>query len=94
MRRTSYLNVILTVNALLLAALLWTQVADRPVLAKPAIAEPPSMPNAAEQRQKIINALQDLEQSVSESTRLLESGKLEVQVTNLHEIQSEAPDQG
>ena len=34
MRQSRYLNVILTVNAVLLAGLLWTQVVDRPMLAE------------------------------------------------------------
>ena len=39
MRQGTYLNVILTVNAVLLAGLVWTQVADTPLLAETASAQ-------------------------------------------------------
>ena len=53
MRQTRYLNVILTVNALLLAALLWTAIAGQPLLVNEASAQvrtrystPPTIPTA------------------------------------------------
>jgi hypothetical protein len=100
MRRGTYLNVILTVNAVLLTGLLWTQLADRPLLESEAAAEaqsrtktpnPPVIPNAAAQRDRMINAIKDLKQSVDAQRKFLESGKLKVTVTNLDEINLEVP---
>jgi hypothetical protein len=98
MRRGTYLNVILTVNAVLLTGLLWTQIASQPLLASTATAQSrtkqataPVIPNAADQRNKMINALADLKRSVDAQRQLLESGKLKVYVTNLDEINLEAP---
>jgi hypothetical protein len=98
MRRGTYLNVILTVNAVLLTGLLWTQLVDRPLLEAEAAAQsrtkttqPPVIPNAAAQREKMIKAISDLKQSVDTQRKLLESGKLKVTVTNLDEIKLEAP---
>ncbi|MDY7108374.1 MAG: hypothetical protein SYC29_07025 [Planctomycetota bacterium] len=98
MRRGTYLNVILTVNAVLLTGLLWTQLADRPLLETEAAAQsrtktpaPPAPPNAAEQRAKMIKTLNGLKQSVDAQRKLMESGKLKVTVTNLDEIELEAP---
>ena len=56
MRQGSYLNVILTVNAVLLAGVLWTHVAGTPVLNSTANAQSAGtggtgIPNAADQRQ-------------------------------------------
>jgi hypothetical protein len=90
MRQGTYLNVILTVNAALLTGVLWTQVAERPALSSAALAQSApradGIPNAAAQRQKMIEALRDLKASMDANTRLLESGKLKVEVTNLSDI--------
>jgi hypothetical protein len=98
MRQGTYLNVILTVNAVLLTGLLWTQVVSQPLLDTSAAAQsrtrtaaPPVIPNAAAQRAKMIDALNDLKQSVDAQRKLLESGKLKVTVTNLDEIKLETP---
>ncbi|UCD74981.1 MAG: hypothetical protein JSV91_14485 [Phycisphaerales bacterium] len=92
-RQGTYLNAILTVNAVLLSALVWTQLAPRPVMAETATAQAtrrPGIPNAAEQRQKLITAVKDMKASVDSTRKLLESGKLKVEVTNLDEIRLEA----
>jgi acetamidase/formamidase len=95
MRQSKYLNVILTVNAVLLAGLLWTQIASAPVLAQDAVAQVratravPTIPNAAEQRKKMIDALQEIRQSADATKQLLESGQVKVQVTNLDDIRIE-----
>lgn len=98
MRQGAYLNVILTVNAVLLGGVLWTQVASHPGLTQSASAQStPSgapvgqahgvgIPNAGDQRQKMIEALRELTASVESSRKLMESGKLKVQVTNLDQI--------
>jgi hypothetical protein len=95
-RRAVYLNTILTVNAVLLTALLWTQVSDRPLFADDASAQPSrrqGIPNAAEQRMRMVNGLDDLRQSVDGMSQLLESGKVRVEVTNLDEIELDIPEQ-
>jgi hypothetical protein len=92
MRQLKYLNVILTVNAVLLTGLLWTQIASQPVLTGEANAQTrtqrsvPTIPNAAEQRKRMIDGLQDVAKTTAELQRLLQSGEIKVQVTNLDEI--------
>ena len=91
-QRTSYLNVILTVNAVLLAGLLWTQISTSPPMAQEAVAQQrtkrsATIPNAAEQRVRIIQAIQSLQRSTDATKKLLDSGKLKVEVTNLDEIE-------
>jgi len=91
MRSMKYLNVILTINAGLLAILVWTQVAGRPVVAAAeAAANDPSpsggIPNASEQRKLMIEALERVQQSVEASNRLLAEGELRVEVMNFHEM--------
>jgi hypothetical protein len=92
MRRATYLNVVLTINAVLLAALLWSAVAGRPLFSTEAAAqsrtryaEVPNVPNAGEQRAEMVAALKDLKQSVEATNRLLSSG-VRVVVTNPDEI--------
>ena len=96
MTQIKYLNVILTVNAMLLAALLWSQLSEQPVLSLPAMAQSaaggvnaddPGIPNAGTQRQKIVEAIQRLEGKVEATNRLLSGGRLKVQVANLAELQ-------
>jgi len=94
MRQRTYLNVILTVNACLLAGLLWTQIMPQPPLAQRAVAEEIvgpdfprlGIPNAAEQRKKMIDSLTRLQRSVDAQQKLLQSGKVKVQVTNFDEL--------
>jgi anti-sigma28 factor (negative regulator of flagellin synthesis) len=91
-RQLNYLNAILTVNAVLLAVLIWTQAAPMPVEAQSAHAQSTSaprrgIPNAAEQRQKMIAAMQDMKKSVDGLRNSIESGKVKVEVTNLDEIE-------
>lgn len=92
MRRDTYLNIILTVNAILLATMLWVQVADQPLLAENAVAQrrtkpkKPFVPNDAEQRQKLIVEMQKMGKSMEATRKLIESGKLRVEVTNLDQI--------
>ena len=96
MRQSRYLNVILTVNALLLAGLIWTQVADRPLLADTASAQvrsvpntPVRMPNAANQRYEMISALRDLKRSVDSMQQTVAGGNLRVEVTNIGNLNNQ-----
>ena len=89
MRQGTYLNVILTVNAALLAGLLWSQIAGQPGLAQSASAQTAGadktatgIPNAADQRQKVIESLRELNGTVSSLKKSIESGKFKVEVTN------------
>ncbi|MCH7571296.1 MAG: hypothetical protein IH891_00105 [Planctomycetes bacterium] len=90
MRRDTYLNIILTVNAILLATMLWVQIADQPLLAGNASAQRQSkqfvFPNDADQRQKLIEEMKKMSKSMEATRKLIESGKLRVEVTNLGEI--------
>lgn len=88
MRQQTYLNVILTLNAALLAAMLWTQLApttrtDTTEASTRATAQ--GIPNAAEQRLRMIEALRDIKTSVDATLRLVESGAIKVEVTNLND---------
>jgi len=93
MRRGTYLNVILTVNAVLLGGLVWTQVASRPLFATEAVAQTRSrpsrntgIPNAASQRERMIKALNGMKQSIDATRSAIEGGKFKVEVTNLSEM--------
>lgn len=93
MRRASYLNGILTANAVLLAGLLWTQIAGQPLLSSSAVAQNrtparpvPTIPNAAKQRNEIIESIHELRRTTQESMRMFRSGQVKVEVTNLDEI--------
>ncbi len=92
MRRDTYLNIILTVNAILLATMLWVQIADQPLLAENAVAQrrtipkKPFVPNDAAQLQKLIEETKKMSNSMEAIHKLIESGKLRVEVTNLGEI--------
>ena len=94
MRRVSYLNGILTANAVLLAGLLWTQIAGQPLLSSSAVAQNrsaagppvPNVPNAGKQRKELIEAIHELHRTTQESMRMLRSGQVKVEVTNLDEI--------
>ena len=94
MRRVSYLNGILTANAVLLAGLLWTQIAGQPLLSSSAVAQNrspagppvPTVPNAAKQRNENIKAIHELGRTMQEIMRMLRSGQVKVEVTNLDDI--------
>jgi hypothetical protein len=95
MRQGTYLNVILTVNALLLAVLAWTQLAGHggngPLVqtAQAQRASDGGMTTAAEQRQRMIESLREVRQSVNETNRLLERGTLRVHVVNSADLRQE-----
>ncbi|MHC4946900.1 MAG: hypothetical protein ACYTG1_01365 [Planctomycetota bacterium] len=101
MRQQKYLNVILTVNAVLLAGLLWTQLAETPILARTADAQVRSVPyqrdvtrpgtvlNAGKQRAETNQSLREIKQELADISQRLSSGDLEVRVSNLDEIRIE-----
>ena len=93
MKQMRYLNVILTINAALLACVLYTQLIDRPILATQAQAQtqavpPGGIPNAGKQREQIVVAVQELARDVQKTNRLLE-GELKVTVTNAREMRAD-----
>lgn len=93
MRQSKYLNVILTVNAILLAGLLWTQVAGRAPLTPEAHAQTSQsgtgFVNAAEQRQRMIEALNEIKGSVEATRKMVESGRMKVEVANIDKLKGE-----
>ncbi len=94
MRRKTYLNGILTINAALLTGLLWVQVADQPVLANTASAQvrtsrgqaPPMATFEYTQRQKIIDELVKLGKSMEAMKKQIVSGTIKVEVSNLDQV--------
>jgi hypothetical protein len=91
MRQGKYLNIILTINAVLLTVLIWTQVADQPLFSGSAQAQAQrdAPLNAGAQRQKMIELLTEMKREAEKTRKLLESGNTNVKVTNLHEIRAE-----
>ncbi len=93
MRQSTYLNVILTVNAVLLTGILWTQFASRAPFDSTAAAQadPPGggIPNAAAQRQRMIESLNEIKGSVEATRQLISSGKLKVEVANIEQLKGE-----
>ncbi|HWB20450.1 MAG TPA: hypothetical protein VG711_09140 [Phycisphaerales bacterium] len=88
MRRHALLNGLLTLNAILMAGVLWTQLSDRPIFAGKATAGPadpalaPSIPNAADQRQKIVDELRGIKASMESLKQSIQGGTYKVEVTN------------
>ena len=81
-------------GAVLLAALLWTQVASSAIFARTAIAEPargPGVPDAAHQRDTMIQEMREMRAAVDSLRGAVESDGLKVEVTNLDEIRIEEP---
>jgi hypothetical protein len=72
--------VLLTVNALLLAAHLWVQVAGTPILARAALAQRQGAPNAGLQRQQMIALLDAIRTSAQDTKTILEKGQIKVTV--------------
>ncbi len=90
MRQGRYLNIILTVNAILLAALIWVQITDRPAMVETAVAQSTprheGIPNAADQRLRMIEALRDINRRLDRVERRLETGEIRVRVMNPEDI--------
>lgn len=85
MKRLKYFEVILTMNAALLAGMIWVQLTDSPFpIEAPAIAQeskPLAFPNAAAQRQDIVNAIRTLSDDVRAMRSDLKSTEFKVRVT-------------
>lgn len=90
--RARYLNVILTVNAALLSVIAWTQLAGGAPWSGSAMAqspgEPQGIPNAGAQRQRMVQELQGLRESVDGMKKQLESGKMKVIIANVDELKA------
>ncbi|MHC4140335.1 MAG: hypothetical protein ACYSUF_00150 [Planctomycetota bacterium] len=71
---------LLTVNALLLAGLVWVQIAERPLLATPAVAQQRSLPNAGGQRDQMVALLNEIRKTSEATRRVLETGRVRVEV--------------
>jgi hypothetical protein len=94
----SYLNGILTANAVLLAALTWTNVAGGPASAMaapqsqpngapsgPPLAEGPAL-NSASQRLDQLNTLRQIRADLARLEATLSSGKVQVRLVNPGDI--------
>lgn len=80
MKDQTWPKVLLTLNVVLIAIVLWLVVVG-PATPKQAAAEPPiQWPNAAEQRLQMINELRDLRQGVDALQDTLERGSITVEV--------------
>lgn len=85
-----YLNAILTVNAALLAAVVWIQLAGTP-LSSPAHAQVPpegGIPNAGSQRARMIDELSAIRDSIDGMRKGLEGGKMKVTIANIEELRA------
>jgi len=92
--KLSYLNAILTVNAVLLAGVLWTNIAGDPLgsvaLAAPQVpASPPNdggVPNAGLQRLDMLNELRAIRAQLERFESTVTGGRLRVNVANFNDM--------
>ncbi len=93
MKRMSYLNVVLSVNAVLLAAMLCVLLSGSSLGPSQASAQMGmarignGVPDAGAQRLRIIEALERIEATVAATRATLEDGRTRVEVTNLDDIE-------
>ncbi len=94
MRQSRYLNVILTVNAVLLGGLLWTNVADQPLFVNEAVAQSRDYapPNSADLRKKQLDEVRAMRAATDAMYKLIKTGKFKVEVTNLADFPSASSD--
>lgn len=91
-RSQQFLNGILTVNAVLLAALVWTNVSDGPSRAEAAPLLPQAdevqggVPNAGAQRERMISEIRALREDVRALEQAMSSGRVKVNVGNFAEL--------
>lgn len=97
MRQSTYLNVILTVNAALLTGLLWGHLAGRSALLDSAAnAQGVPVPTgqsaipvtSADQRQRQIDLMRDLKTSVDDLKKTIQTTTFKVEVTNIDQLKS------
>ena len=77
-RQSTYLNIILTALTIVIAALLWTQFASgggAPLSSFASDRSPSGIPDAGEQRERIIRELQELRGTLEATRQLMESGR-------------------
>ncbi|MEM7227678.1 MAG: hypothetical protein AAF432_02580 [Planctomycetota bacterium] len=82
MDQSRYTSAMLTVNALLLGALVLVKMSSGGGAVQTATAAP-GIPNAAQQRQVIIDRIDELTERAEDTNKLIKSGKLRVTVANL-----------
>ena len=88
-RQGAYLNIVLTAVTILLAALLWTQFSGQGGMVRSSFAADRNgsgVPDAGEQRERMIREIQELRNTLEATRKLMESGRAKVQVTNLDQI--------
>ncbi len=81
MRSLRYLNTVLTLLAVLLTAMLYTQWVHAPV-ATVAEAQAAGLPDAGAQRQQMVDLLKSLNQKADELNAMFKDGKARIQVQN------------
>ncbi len=85
-RQGTYLNIVVTAVALLLAGLLWSQFTERgPVVRSSygAIDDENGVPDSGAQLERIIRELREIRVTLEATKELMENGKVQVQVTDL-----------
>lgn len=88
MKRISYRDSILSIIAVLLAANVWVQVSGGPTLSQNALAQDPrGIPNAGYQRKEMIDGIREIGRRVDGLAKLIESGKLKVEVSNFKDLE-------
>lgn len=94
-RQGRYLNIILTVNAILLSALVWMQITGNTQSGsfgtQPAFAQSPptgGIPNAGGQRERMISELQAIKSSIETLRKNVEGGKMKVTIANVEELKA------
>jgi hypothetical protein len=93
-RSQQYLNGILTVNAVLLACLVWTNISSGPSRADAAPMLPQvqddvqtgGVPNAAAQRERTISEIRALREDLRQLEQGMTSGKIKVNIGNLADL--------
>jgi len=91
-RNATYLNAILTVNAVMVAALVWTHVSDGPSVANASPLQVDGgdatggVPNAGLQRLQTLNEIRALREDVQRLELLLASGRVKFGVSNFAEL--------
>lgn len=98
LRSRQYLNAILTVNAILVASLVWTRISDGPSSAHAGPTMPTAfvqsedgaptggVPNAAGQRERLIAEVRGLRDDIHGLESTLNGGKIKVNIGNLAEL--------
>jgi len=91
MNKSNVTQSLLAGNAVLLGVLVMLQFSDGGVQTAEAYQETPrrGIPNAAEQRQMMIKKLDDLQASIDATRKSIESGTLNVNVSNIDDLRAD-----